>query len=70
VHVNVSKLRLVRDAAGLSREKLARKVDLSTVQIWRIETKRSKPSADTLGAWAEACGVAVAELYESDTEAA
>jgi transcriptional regulator with XRE-family HTH domain len=69
VHVNVSKLRLVRDAAGLSREKLARKVDLSTVQIWRIETKRSKPSAETLGRWADACGVTVGELYDTEVAA-
>jgi transcriptional regulator with XRE-family HTH domain len=64
VRVNAEQLRRVREAAGLSRERLGRLVDLSMVTIWRIETRGAKTSADVIGRWAKACGVGVETLYE------
>ena len=68
--VNPERLRSAREGAGLSRERLARLLDVSSVTVWRYEKGAQNPTADTLGAWATACSVPIESLFEPTTPAA
>ena len=67
-----SRMRDARLAAGLSRVELARRTGSTQPSIWRIEeagrspSAGQRPSADLVGAWAQACGVAIEDLYEDE----
>lgn len=69
MRVNRERLRSARQDANLSIEKLARKLGVSWITIWRAESgETSRPSANTIGAWATACGVPVESLYEESED--
>lgn len=57
------KLQRVRKKSGLTQEKLADKIRLSTTFIGLIETGRRKPSLKTLQKIALALGLNVRELF-------
>jgi DNA-binding XRE family transcriptional regulator len=59
-------LAAVRRDAGYSQAKLAQLIDVSYVTIWRAETGRTVPGANTVAAWAQACGVPVESLYSEE----
>jgi transcriptional regulator with XRE-family HTH domain len=61
-----TKVRDCRLAAGLSQEGLARVIPVSQVTIWRWESGRDDPVADTLPSLADALGVAISDLYAAD----
>jgi len=55
-------IRALREAEGVSREKLARRADIATHTLWRIEFDLSQPQLDTLIKIAAALQVSVDEL--------
>jgi len=57
-------VRVQRNQARLSQEKLAEKADLSTVFISRIERGKESPSLDNLVKIPRALGVRVRDLVE------
>lgn len=59
-------MRSARLNAKLSKAELGRRINLSAVSIWRIEERTQIPDANTMARWAEACGVAIASLYDND----
>lgn len=59
------RLRQAREAAGLSQERLARRIDRSTFTVIDYERGRARPSLEVLPALALALGVAVDALFES-----
>ena len=63
---NIAKnLRKMREAEGLSQEKLARMTDVSNNTIIKIESgKNQNPTLDTLKKIAKALGVSVDELIK------
>jgi transcriptional regulator with XRE-family HTH domain len=61
-------LRTIREAAGLSREKLARQADISTVTIENIE-RGLGCRVDTARKLADALGVSVEELMGNSEKA-
>lgn len=58
----MSKLRQAREAAGLTREELARQAMTSTSTIARIELNGHLPNAMTMAAIARALGTTVDSL--------
>ena len=61
---NISKnLRKMREARGLSQEKLARLADVANNTIIKIESEKNQnPTLDTLKKIAKALGVSIDEL--------
>lgn len=51
-----------REALGLSREQLAKKLGITRMTVWRIETGTSPLTTDELRIWARALKVKAAEL--------
>jgi transcriptional regulator with XRE-family HTH domain len=52
-----AELRQLRQAAGLSQEDVAEKINVSSVTLYRIETAKTKPQLRTLIALLDAYGV-------------
>jgi transcriptional regulator with XRE-family HTH domain len=59
-------IRTLREAEGLSREKLARRADIATHTLWRIETDVSRPQLETLEKIAAALQVTPMELLAGE----
>lgn len=64
--INRDRMRRAREAAGLSKSELARRIGTSYMTVHRVERGSNAPGADVLGAWALACGVSVDSLYGED----
>ena len=62
--MNGKKLRELREARGLTAEKLGAEVGVSHAMIFRIEMGTKEPSIALLKAIAAALGVTAAELLE------
>lgn len=58
------KIAYFRERAGLSQRQLAEKAGVSPGAIGQYETKKSKPSIDTLFRLATALNVTVSELFD------
>ena len=58
-----SLIQKAREAAGLSRDELAVQAGCSAVSLWRVESGKQVPSADLVGALADALGVDVNTFY-------
>jgi transcriptional regulator with XRE-family HTH domain len=52
-----------RQLAGLSREKVAREIGMSTYSIIAYERKQNRPNAEVLGAIADALDCNVDDFY-------
>lgn len=65
MRVNGQAVRAARDAKGISRERLAARVDVSTSTVERIEQERGGPgiSATTIYLIAKELGVELASLF-------
>jgi transcriptional regulator with XRE-family HTH domain len=59
-------LRELREKAGLTMEKLARKADLSLGYIAKLESRRARPSWDTVKKLCKALGVSCAAFEKDD----
>ncbi|HEY7328761.1 MAG TPA: helix-turn-helix transcriptional regulator [Gemmataceae bacterium] len=59
------RLKELREAAGLSQDKLARAADLSTSTVAKMEQRAIDPSWSTVQALARALGVSV-QAFEDD----
>ena len=57
-----ARIQAIREEKEMSRECLANKLETTRLQIWRIETGKTKLLADDLPRFARALGVDVAEL--------
>ncbi len=53
-----------REARGVSRSELARRMDTSRVQVWRVEQDKLDPSVDTVRRIAEALDVDLCWLLD------
>jgi transcriptional regulator with XRE-family HTH domain len=62
-------VRVAREALGLSRERLARRLDISSASVFKYETGVIAPSARILGRLADELDVTVDSLFESDLAA-
>ncbi len=51
-----------REALGLTRDDLAKRLKTSRLKVWRIETGRTRVTADHLPMYAKALRTTVAEL--------
>jgi len=63
-------LRRAREAAGLSRAELARRLGISDVQVGRIETGSRGTTIELAHRWLTACGFAVESVSVGEPEAA
>lgn len=61
------RLRTARETAGWSQARLAAETGCATRTVMRAELGQSDPSLATVQAWAEALGVSVADLLDSET---
>jgi transcriptional regulator with XRE-family HTH domain len=69
-HLVAQRLRLLRDAKGLSLRALAEKSGLSFNAISRIERGENSPTVATLHLLAQGLGVSVTAFFEDSSEAA
>ncbi len=53
-----------REARGVSRSELARRMETSRVQVWRVEQGRLDPSVDTIHRIADALDVDLCWLLD------
>jgi transcriptional regulator with XRE-family HTH domain len=60
------RLRQLREAAGLSRDDVARQVGKTTSTVVKYEQATITPSVGVLGALARVYGVPVGELFDAD----
>ncbi len=58
-----ARARAAREAAGLTQSQLADLVQVSSRQIRRVELGERVASADLAAAWADACNVALDDLF-------
>lgn len=63
---SVNRLKELREAAGLSQEKLARAADISFRTVQHIEKHHGDPRLSTARRLAKALGVTVDELLPED----
>lgn len=64
-HKNLGKkIRIIREAKGISQEELAEKSQLSTNQIGRIERAERSPSLKSLLKLCDGLGISIQELFE------
>ncbi len=57
------RLRELREQREPDRERFAKKMGISPIKLWRLETGRTKLSANDIPRFAKALSVTVAELY-------
>lgn len=57
------RLQQVREASGLSREKVARAAGMSALRLWRIENGQTRVLAVDVAKLAKALETSVAEIY-------
>lgn len=71
MRVNGQAVRAARDAKGISRERLASRIDVSTSTVERIEQERGGPgiSATTVYLIAKELGVSIESLFTEDAVA-
>jgi transcriptional regulator with XRE-family HTH domain len=53
----------VRLAKKMSRQELAEKLDVTRLQVWRIENGHVELGASDVPAWAKALGVPISSLF-------
>jgi len=58
-----ARLQQVREASGLSREKVARAAGMSSLRLWRIENGETRVLAVDVAKLAKALETSVAEIY-------
>jgi transcriptional regulator with XRE-family HTH domain len=63
------RLRQLRDAAGLTQEGLARRIDMSTATVYKLERREIDPAWSTVVRLAKALGVSVAAFADEKNEA-
>lgn len=56
------RIKLARQAAGISQEKLAEKIGTKQSQVWRWESNRAEPRISFLKKITEITGVPLSEL--------
>jgi transcriptional regulator with XRE-family HTH domain len=59
-----ARIKVLRDQAGLSQEKLAQRMDMSRETVRAVEAGKTLPEIPTLEAFAAALGVGLADLLE------
>jgi transcriptional regulator with XRE-family HTH domain len=60
----------IREAAGMSRAELAKKLGWTEIRVWRLETGKTKVLAEDVQAYADACKVTVGEVFGETAAAA
>lgn len=68
--MDLTKLRTLREGAGLSRSQLARMAMLDALTIYRWETGRSRPSGDLLARVLDVLGADLHDLSIGEEAAA
>ena len=64
-----ARLRALREARGLSQERLAARAEVSTATVRRTELGHYEPTLSSLRAIARALGVSLSELIEAEGSA-
>jgi transcriptional regulator with XRE-family HTH domain len=67
-HFDGARLRAAREAAGLTREEVASRIDRSVSTVTLTELNYRPPALETLGAMAAAVGVRVDDLFVLDLD--
>ncbi len=62
-HIFIQNLKYYRKQAGLTQEKLAEKIEMSTSYIGDMEARERFPSAETIDKIADALGIPVSMLF-------
>lgn len=53
----------IRTSKGMTRQELADKLEISRLQVWRVETGVVELGADDVPDWAEALEASITSLY-------
>lgn len=62
------RIKLARQAAGISQEELAEKIGTKQSQVWRWESNRAEPRISFLKKIAEVTGVPLIDLITDEEE--
>lgn len=60
------RIKLARQAAGISQEELAEKIGTKQTQVWRWESNRAEPRISFLKKIAEVTGVPLLTIIDDD----
>ena len=62
------RIKRLREAAGLSKGRLAEKADLSPSYIGQLEAKIKQPTVEVISRICAALGITLAEFFAEDTQ--